>query len=319
MSCGFDSHFAHQYRAILSTAKIAGVFYDILIISMEKIKKIFFEQNLTWKKIILFSIICGVITGIIPLIHFLDKTSIHNIAECLEMWVLLAMFVILNSKKPIEAGLKTFVFFLISQPLCYLIQVPFYDGGFEIFRYYPYWGFLTILTFPGAILAWYTKKGTWLSALILSAALYMLGAELFRHANTFLESFPYQLLAVLFIFFEMILFIKLLFNSKKKEIVLFIFCALTILFEFVRLNVINNNHEYTAGYILGDGKYEIIKKPDNIDVVLNNSTVFIKTEELGEYTIEIKDEKDNIIILTFTAEEENSFIDKKDQSTIETE
>lgn len=199
---------------------------------MNKLKKIFFEVNLTWPKVILYSVICGVITGVIALIDVLDRTSIHNIAVCFEMWIFLAMFIILNSKKPLEAGLKTFVFFLISQPLCYLVQVPFYRGGFQIFMYYPYWAKLTLLTFPGAMIAWFVKKENILSIIILSVAIFLLDMELCMHFSTLIKSFPYQLLAVGFIIFEIIAFISMIFKNKKKRNIVYIITLILLVISY---------------------------------------------------------------------------------------
>lgn len=267
---------------------------------MDKIKKIFYEQNLTWVKVILFSIICGVITGIIPLIKILDNTSIHNIAVCFEMWILLAMFIILNSKKPLEAGLKTFVFFLISQPLCYLVQVPFYRDGFGIFMYYTYWAKLTLLTFPGAIIAWYTKKENWLSVAILSVALFILSFELFGHFSTFIKSFPYQLLAVIFILFEIILFIKMIFNDKKKRIVLYSLCLVFLMFSAFYTVHTNEAINQVAIYLLKeDNEYSIVEKNDSVDVEIRGNILQAKSKEFGDYIIKIKDKDNKIINFSF--------------------
>lgn len=270
---------------------------------MDKIKKIFYEQNLTWFKIIVFSIISGVVTGLIPLIKILDNTSIHNIATCYEMWVLLAMFIILNSKKPLEAGLKTFVFFLISQPLCYLVQVPFYRDGFGIFMYYSYWAKLTLLTFPGAIIAWYTKKQNWLSILILSVALVLLSFELCTHFNTLINSFPYQLLAVIFILLEMFLFIKMIFDDKKKRIVLYIISLILLVFASfytAYTNEASKHPDHVALYFLEkDNEYSIVEKDESVDVDFNQDVLVAKSKECGEYIIKIKDKNNNIIKFSF--------------------
>lgn len=277
-------------------------------IDMLKIKKLFFEQDLTWKKLIIYSIICGVITGIIPLLHIFDKTSIHNIAECYEMWVLLALFIILNSKKPLEAGIKTFVFFLISQPLCYLVQVPFYRDGFGIFMYYRFWAILTLLTFPGAIIAWYTKKENWLSVGILSVAFALLNLELVHHFYTLLNSFPYQLLAVLFILFEIILFIKMIFGDKKKRIVLYVISILLLLLcIYNNLSQQNNQPDYLAMYTLeNDKEYSVIEINDNVYAKFTDDFLIVKTKDKGEYIVKLKDEDNNIIELSFIASDEGT-------------
>ncbi len=280
---------------------------------MNKIKKIFYEQNLTWPKVIIFSIICGVITGLIPLIKIFNNTSIHNIAVCFEMWVILAMFIILNSKKPLEAGLKTFVFFLISQPICYLVQVPFYRDGFEIFMYYTYWAKLTILTFPGAIIAWYTKKENWISVAILSVALFLLNFELYEHFNTMVKNFPYQILAVIFIIFEILLFIKMIFNDKKKRLALYIITLVLLAFVVwytVHSNEASKNIDYFAVYILEkDNEYSIVEKDENVNVELDNDVLRVKTKECGEYIIKIKDKNNNIISFSFTVTDYDTNLD----------
>lgn len=137
------------------------------------IKKLFGEINMTWKKVIIYAIAAGVYTALMAIL-VPDWCSFHDIAVTEEGWILLALVVITNCEKPLEAALKTFVFFLISQPLVYLIQVPFSYMGWGLFGYYRYWFMITLLTFPGAFIAWYIKKDNILSGIILSVALVML-------------------------------------------------------------------------------------------------------------------------------------------------
>ena len=54
--------------------------------------------------------------------------------------IMFAMIIISNCKTPKEAAAKTFVFFLISQPLIYLLQVPFSWQGWGLFHYYKKYG-----------------------------------------------------------------------------------------------------------------------------------------------------------------------------------
>lgn len=267
---------------------------------MNKIKNLFCNYDLTWKRLIIFSIICGVITGIIPLISILNKTSFHNISECYEMWVLLAMFVILNSKRPLESGIKTFVFFLISQPLCYLVQVPFYRDGFGIFMYYPYWAKLTVLTFPGAIIAWYTKKENWLSVIFLSVAIMLLDLELTVHFKKLISSFPYQLFAVIFIIFEVIFLINIIFNNKSKRIVLYIISVLFLIGIVFYLNNSQPIQNHIAIYTLSEDKvYDIVEKDDAITIDFIDDSLVVKSKETGNFTFKIKDSDNNILEFSF--------------------
>lgn len=78
---------------------------------MLKIKKLFRETNLTWSKIIIFAIVAGIYTGIMALLPFTKNTSFADISISFECWILFGIFIILNSKSPLDSGLKCFVFF----------------------------------------------------------------------------------------------------------------------------------------------------------------------------------------------------------------
>ena len=79
---------------------------------------------MTWPRLILFAVISGIVTALIALL-VPEGNSIRQIAVSLEAWIVLAIIVVVNCEKPLEAACKTFVYFLVSQSLVYLIQVPF--------------------------------------------------------------------------------------------------------------------------------------------------------------------------------------------------
>lgn len=89
-------------------------------------------MNVTWPRLILFAVAAGVYTGIMALLPIARDTSFADISISFEVWVLFGILLIVNGKTPLDSALKCFVFFLISQPLVYLVQVPFSDRG---------WGF----------------------------------------------------------------------------------------------------------------------------------------------------------------------------------
>ena len=167
---------------------------------MKMIRKLFGGIKMTWPRLILFAVISGLVTGLIAQ-YVPDGSSFRQIAVTFEAWIVLAILVVVNCEKPLEAACKTFVYFLISQPLVYLVQVPFNSMGFGLFRYYyPYWFYWTIATFPGAFIAWYIKRDDILSALILSVALaglILIGAGYLR---TTISHFPKFLIATVFCF-----------------------------------------------------------------------------------------------------------------------
>ena len=121
-------------------------------------KKLFGEINLTWKKLIIFSIIAGVYTGVMAMLPIAENTSLDDISISFEVWILFGILIIMNSKSAKDSALKCFVFFLISQPLVYLVQVPFSNLGWGILNYYRNWIVWTMLTIPMGFIGYYMKK-----------------------------------------------------------------------------------------------------------------------------------------------------------------
>ena len=93
--------------------------------------KLFNELNLTYKKVIIFAIIIGIYTGLICILFPIYENSITDITVSFEWWILFAIIIISNSSNNKDSMLKVFIFFLISQPLIYLVQVTF--QGITIF------------------------------------------------------------------------------------------------------------------------------------------------------------------------------------------
>jgi len=185
----------------------------------ERLQKLFYGTPMTWRRVIGFALATAVLTAGVLLIPALNNTSFQNIGVTFECWILFALIVILNCEKPTEAGLKVFVFFLISQPLIYLLQVPFSSAGWQIFRYYPRWFVLTVLCLPGGMLAWYVKKGGVRGALILSMATGILSVECIGFAEYCVDSFPQFLLSILFCALLAVLLIFALLKERRQRII----------------------------------------------------------------------------------------------------
>ena len=79
------------------------------------VRKLFGGIKMTWKVTLAFAVIAGVFTAAMA-ICVPNGNSFHQIAVTLEAWILCAIVIITNCETPKEAALKTFVFFLISQP-----------------------------------------------------------------------------------------------------------------------------------------------------------------------------------------------------------
>ena len=123
------------------------------------------------------------------------------------MKVIFAVIIMANCKKPLESALKTFVFFLISQPLIYLLQVPFSEMGWGLFGYYRYWFIWTLLTFPMAFVGWYIRKKNWLSLLILSPILVYLTSVYVSSFQFTFKHFPKMLFAAIFCLLQVLLYL----------------------------------------------------------------------------------------------------------------
>ena len=240
------------------------------------LSKIFGGIKMTWKRLILFAVISGIITGLIALL-IPDGNSIHQIAVTFEAWIVLAIIVIVNCDKPLDAALKTFVYFLISQPLVYLIQVPFNRLGFGLFNYYwPYWFIWTVATLPGGFIAWYIKKDNIPGALILSVALAGLIWFGMEYLKTVINHFPRFLLAMLFCYGSVPVLILAVLHKKQARLIASGIALLVLaasLFLTFRDGFVNR---YNVGFGLDRDKYQVTEEwtaqladPDNGTVTLS--------------------------------------------------
>ena len=218
------------------------------------------------------------------IIPITKNTSFRDIAVTLEWWILFGIIIICNSKSPKDSALKCFIFFLISQPLIYLLQVPFSWQGWHLFSYYKYWFIWTILTIPMGYIGYYIKKDNILSIIILLPMLILLAYLGIGFISNAIESFPHHLLSGIFCFTAIILIVFGVLNKKKNKIIL-----LTIISIF------------TIGYILVSNgilittykQYESYKDLKEYNIILNNDyyiSGFISTEQ-GTAEIIEKDEE----------------------------
>ena len=169
-----------------------------------------------WLTVVLFAVGAALLTAIFLVVPAFKNTSFERMGAYLEAWVFFAVIIMANCKKPLESACKTFVFFLISQPLIYLFQVPFSWQGWGLFRYYKRWFILTLLTFPAAYAGWYITKRNWLSALILAPVLALLGITGWECAQTCLRHFPQLFLATLFCLVQIVLYVAAFLPGRKK-------------------------------------------------------------------------------------------------------
>lgn len=191
---------------------------------------LFFNINMSWLKVIILSILSALFSALMLIIPFTVRTSLSAPGTTFEFWVFMALIIIMNCEKPLEAALKTFVFFLISQPLIYLFQVPFSYLGWDLFMFYKQWFVITLLTFPGAFIAWYIKKDNLLSVLILSVASFILVYMGKYYYSYVVNRFPFYSLAFIFCFAQAYgLGLILLKNKTNKIISLILTLCMTLI------------------------------------------------------------------------------------------
>ena len=298
---------------------------------MEKIKKLFGGIDLTWKKLIIFAIATAVYTALMAIIPITKDTSFRDIAATLEWWILFGIIIISNSKSNKDSALKCFVFFLISQPLIYLLQVPFSWQGWHLFSYYKFWFIWTILTIPMGYIGYYIKKDNIFSIIILLPMLVLLSILGLGFLKSCYNNFPHHLLSGIFCFAAITLIILGVLNNKKSIIASFIIIITFtlglflisngILFDTFKTyeayddlsgyNIILSDKYYVSGFISSkQGSAEIIKKDDKYELKLtgmkNAKYHFTISSEDGEvHRLEFHFEKNGELVL----EKVNDFTD----------
>lgn len=240
-------------------------------------KKLFGGVNLTWKKLIIAAIILGLSVGLLNSVPSLFDTTVTDVATYFDFWIFCGIFIIMNSKSNKDAALKCFIFFLISQPLIYLAEVPFNSLGWGIFVYYKYWAIWTVLTIPMGYIGYYMKKNKWYSLLILTPMLILLSTGVETSLSGLMYAFPHHLINLIFVVVTLIMYPLALFNNKKLNyiglaisIILLIFFGSRPLLEkpvyktnlrcnSERLPIRENDNVYLENSELGDVYIEYIE------------------------------------------------------------
>ena len=238
-------------------------------------KKLFGGIDLTWKKLIIFSIIVAAYTASMAIIPITKDTSFRDISIQFEWWILFGIIIICNSKSPKDSALKCFVFFLISQPLIYLIQVPFSYMGWNLFSFYRYWFIWTILCLPMGYIGYYIKKDNILSVLILLPMLIFLSYLGLGYFNSVINSFPNHLLSCIFCFVSIIVIVINVLEKTSLRVISFIvvilFIAITIFMK--------------GGFL--SSPYETYKNLDEYNLNLSGEVTVTSFSSTGKGNVEV--------------------------------
>lgn len=277
-------------------------------------KKLKLEGFFTWPKLIAFALIMGIYTALMAMFAP-DGSSFHDIAVTAEWWVLPAILIIVSCKKPLEAAVKTFVFFLISQPLVYLIQVPFSWMGWGLFSYYKYWFMVTLLTFPGAFIGWFIKKDKWYSGVILAVMTGLLAITGVTYAKGFVTSFPNHLLSTIYCFAMIPILIFGILKDKFAKIITTVITVIAII-VMVFLPTTSELYEAYNNIVIEDNNIVFVGEPHIINKDDANATL-IKSSD--GYTIKVSGIKGKAYEFSIVDDEKTynfEYSDDKEQQTI---
>ena len=163
---------------------------------MKKISAAFGGLPMTWPIVCGFAVIIGIYVGVINQIPIMHDTSFQDVAVTLEWWVLFAVLIVSNCKSAREAGLKCLVFFLISQPVIYLVELPAIGLDKALYYYTSIWLPVSLLTLPGGAIAFLAKRQNALGAAILGVGNTIVALMGVSYVRQMLGSFPRHLLTV---------------------------------------------------------------------------------------------------------------------------
>jgi hypothetical protein len=162
------------------------------------------------------AILAGVYTAVMAMMPWTINTSFIDITVTFEVWIFFGIFIIMNSKSNVDSMLKCFVFFLISQPLVYLIQILFGSAGWNLFGYYRYWFMWTIACLPMGFIGYYLKKDKWWTFIILAPMLLLTAYSAYGYGTKALYWMPYHLLSALFCLAALLIYPGVIENKKSK-------------------------------------------------------------------------------------------------------
>ena len=256
--------------------------------------KLYGGLNMRWPAVILFAAAAAIVTAIFLIVPVFTNTSFYRMGVTFEAWIFFAVIIMANCKKPLESALKTFVFFLISQPLIYLLQVPFSELGWQLFGYYRYWFIWTLLTLPMAYIGWYIRKKNWLSLLILLPVLYLLTNDYVEAFGTAAKHFPRLLVTALFCLGQVLLYLYV-FTEQLWQKLLGFFLPLAVVLAVLLLTPrleLNGTNFLPDEPVLSENAVVEVEEGGKAAISIENGQsgiIRIRTEEYGSTDFTIRD------------------------------
>ena len=199
---------------------------------MQAMRKLFGGLNMSWRFVIGFALTTGVVTGLVAVLPFTENTSFRDIAISYEWWLIFAFVIASNCSKNWESALKVFVFFVISQPLCYAVEVVICSLApglsdnpltmeMALYYYRTVWGPMTLLTLPGGLVAYYISKQNVLGCVILGLGNAIQGFLGVHYFASMIQNPPFHLLTALLCFGSIIVMILSIQRSSSRRAITF--------------------------------------------------------------------------------------------------
>ena len=270
------------------------------------LKKIYGGLNMSWPAVIIMAVASAVVTAVFLQVPIFKNTSFERMGITFEAWFVFALLIMPNSKSPLDSALKTFVFFLVSQPLIYLIQVPFSDMGWGLLGYYRNWVVWTLLTFPMAFVGWFLRKRNWLSLLILSPTIVFLSAVgVGALTDTFYEP-PHLLVTGLFCLGQVAAYTFAFTENKWQRLAALAAVIITAVIVVISVGQadISGQSALPDGYSYSENAEISVENSEIASVELTDPKegfVYIKGSKYGEteFTVTDGDKKDTFTLKLF--------------------
>ena len=178
--------------------------------------KLYGNLKMSWPATLIFALVAGVYTGFILTVDKLYGTSFQDIGVNFEWWVIFAVIIVVNCDKWWEAALKCFIFFVISQPVVYAVEVLLghLDMDMAIMYYKSYWLWVTFLTLPGGAIAYLCKNQNLLGAIILGLGNTIQAVMGAHYISELMANPPYHLLSAIVSFGS--IFVMSFYIQKNK-------------------------------------------------------------------------------------------------------
>lgn len=184
-------------------------------------RNLYGNLKMSWPVVLAFAIIAGVYTGCIMLVDSLNDTSFQDIGISFEWWVIFAVIIVVNCDKSWDAALKCFVFFLISQPVIYGVEVLAGHLTLEMAIYYYKltWFGMTLLTLPGGFIAYFCKKQNLIGAIILGIGNTIQAVMGANYVSKAISNFPNHLLSAIVCFASILVMSFYIQKSKVYSLI----------------------------------------------------------------------------------------------------